>query len=230
MHFLTPQTTTLFTLDGAEILVEKEAPDFFAALKDVCEKLNIKNQPFVALKKDPVPSVTFNRKDNMMVISTGVVDLLTPEELVAAIGIAASPHSKPLNKFIQEWVLSSVLAMGIKSAAHLVAPDYMPVNLLLALVAGAVGNRLMVHFNHHYRDLDGMKVSPAEAVCSLMEKTHVAEQEAAKEKLSSMHPIAAKALQSVEWCIAAYRQEPTSHARKYYLNRARQREASPPER
>lgn len=73
---------------GSNIMVtENNMPDVYNYVKEGCEILDIKNIPPIYIEFDPMPNAyTTGAKEPILVITTGLIDIMDDEELCSVIG------------------------------------------------------------------------------------------------------------------------------------------------
>lgn len=96
-------------------LSERQLPDLYRHLPPICHKLGIR-EPELYLKMDPIPNAwTFGDTRIYITLTSGLVDMLTDEELDSVIahecGHILCRHV--LYHTVAEWVKSGLASLGI---------------------------------------------------------------------------------------------------------------------
>lgn len=96
-------------------LSERQLPDLYCHLPPICQKLGIR-EPELYLKMDPIPNAwTFGDTRIYITLTSGLVDMLTDEELDSVIahecGHILCRHV--LYHTVAEWVKSGLASLGI---------------------------------------------------------------------------------------------------------------------
>lgn len=96
-------------------LSERQLPDLYRHLPPICQKLGIR-EPELYLKMDPIPNAwTFGDTRIYITLTSGLVDMLTDEELDSVIahecGHILCRHV--LYHTVAEWVKSGLASLGI---------------------------------------------------------------------------------------------------------------------